>query len=100
MMNGTPMPQGAPSPAPEAPKKAPKDLIVGINSDLMQLVDMLGSSPATKAEAQEGAQLVQAYQALVEKLGGAPGEGKPEAPAPQGGAVSVEAGANPNARPM
>jgi hypothetical protein len=89
------------APAQEAPKKNPKDLVVGINSDLMQLVDMLSSNPATKAEAQEGAQIVQAYQSLVEKLGQAPGQQAPEEAGPKGPApVSPEAGANPNARPM
>lgn len=93
--------EGAAPEAQEAPKKAPKDLVVGINSDLMQLVDLLSATPATKPEAQEAAQLVQAYQSLVEKLGQAPGAQPAASPAPKGAApVPVEAGANPNARPM
>lgn len=92
-----PAPQAAPG--PQAPQKAPKDLVVGINSDMMQLQDMLSSSPATQDEAKAMAGLVSQYQALVESLGQAPGAPKPEAPAPQG-ALPPEAGANPNARPM
>lgn len=99
-----PMAEGS-APAPEAeaaaPKKSPKDLIVGINSDLMQLADMLGGNQATAEEAKAMGGLVQQYQSIVESLGQAPGAPKPQAPGASGPApVAPEAGANPNARPM
>lgn len=88
-------PQAAPLPDPaqKGPSKSPKDLIVGINDDLMQLAELLSATPATKQEAQQLAQLQQAYQGVVESLGQSPGEEEPQMPAPKGGVAPVEAGA-------
>lgn len=97
-----PVPAEPSAPPAEAngPKKSPKDLVVGINSDMMQLAEMLGANQATQEEAKALGALVQQYQSIVESLGQPPGGAKPQGPQMPSGAGAPEAGGNPNARPM
>lgn len=89
-------PQGAPEQA-QAQGSGPTQLISGLQSDMKKLGALLEKSGAGGPEAmEEYAALIQAFEGFIEKLMGGGGE---KAPAPSG-AASVEAGANPNARPV
>lgn len=106
-------PQGAPAPGPGAPDAAAKpapggapqggaaQLVSGIHTQLMQLMDLASKSPAiAPEEKQELGSIITQYQDFVQNvLGSAPGA-KPAPKAPQApGSVPPEAGASPNAKP-
>lgn len=90
------MPPQAPPPQdmPDAPAPGgAAELVAGIGSDMMKLADMVGAK--FPEEAQKLHQIIDAYKGFAESLTGAdPGQqqGPPST-------TSMEAGANPNARP-
>ena len=91
------MPKEAPesAPAPEAAPAKPggaRQLVSDIHDKLMDFADLLSKSEATSEEAQEAGALISQFQALVDKLGQAPGAKKPAA-AQAPGSVPMEAGA-------
>lgn len=94
-------PQGAPT-GPAAPKEGgAANLVTDINSNLMKLMEMVQSTPAVSPEEkQQLGSIITEYQAFVQGLGEAPGAKKPQAAPQAPSSVPVEAGANPNARPL
>jgi hypothetical protein len=105
MMNG--MPAGEPK-APQAPEEGdegsapnvgPKQLVTGIHTQMMALMDMMSKSPGIADEdKQELAAIISQYQNFVKTKLGSSGPQKPPQAPPSN--VSPEAAGNPNARPM
>lgn len=105
MMNGM---QAGAGPKPQDPNQAqegaesanlsPKQLVTGIHTQMMALLDMLGKAPGVGDDDKQALQgIISSYQDFVKNsLGSAPGQKGPQAP----GSVSPEAAGNPNARPM
>jgi hypothetical protein len=102
MMNGMPKAED-PSQEPQESSGGggAAQLVSGVHTQLMALMDMLDKSPSVGPEDKEAlGQIISQYQSFVQNnLGSAPGQ-KPQAGPPQPGSTSPEAGANPNARPM
>ena len=93
----------APEAAPPSPSKSPKDLVVGINDDMMQLMDLFAKTQAVSPEEKQRlGSVISEFQSIVDGLGQPPGAPKAPGAPPQGpsGPVTMEAGANPNARPV
>jgi hypothetical protein len=91
-----PIPSDPAAQAAPAQEGAPQDsqgggasqLVSGINSQLMQLMDIVGQSPAVDEADKHALQgVVQGFQSFVDGLGSA------KAGEPQGGVTSPEAGA-------
>lgn len=100
------LPNQAPE-APEAEQAQPAaggaaELVTGIHDGLTKLMELVSKTPAVGAEAPAAlAQILQSYEAFTESLGQPAGEAAPqEAPGPGHGTSGMEAGGNPNARPM
>jgi hypothetical protein len=105
MMNGMPKdPQAADAPAPQGDQPqgsgGAAQIVSGIHTQLMALMDMLDKSPSIGDESKQAlGEIIAQYQSFVKNdLGSAPGQKPPAAPQPA--VSSPEAGANPNARPM
>jgi hypothetical protein len=74
-------------PAPEQASGGASQLVSSIHTQMSQLMQMMGQSPAVGDEdKQKLAQLIQGFESFVEGLGSAPGKN------PQPGNVPSEAG--------
>lgn len=99
-----PMPpaQGAPAPQAPAPQgPAPgaggaAQLLTLLHEGLMKLAKISASNPQAQ---QAVAGLIKQFESVASVLAGGPQGGGP-APMPQRGNAPMEAGANPNARPL
>jgi hypothetical protein len=101
-MNGMPKPEAEQAEAPEAAANvSPKQLVTGIHTQMMALMDMLSKSPGIGDEAKAGlGGIISQYQDFVKnELGSAPGQKAPQGPQAPGSVTPEQAG-NPNARPM
>ncbi len=92
-----------PMPEQEAPAQesgGATGLVTQIHSNMMDLSDMFDKSPAIPPEdKQELAGLIQGFQALVDKLGQAPGQSQPSKAPAKPGYADFNAGAA-DAKPM
>lgn len=95
----SPAPQGAPQGAPQS--GGASDLVNQINSSLMKLGSMIQQA-GLKEDIPLVQQTLQSFHQLVQSLGNPKGQGGGggPAPAPMPANSPVEAGGNPNARPM
>lgn len=92
---------GAPSaPAPQGGGAA--GLVTEIHDGLLKLMDMVQKTGAIPPEEkQQLGSIITQYQGFVDGLGQpAGGAPKPQGPVPAPGSAPMEAGANPNARPL
>lgn len=82
------------APPQEAPQGGATDLVVGINSGMMSLMEIMEQSPAVSPEdKQKLGVLIQGFQSFVSDLGQAPGQAPPQGVAPTGVAPANAGGA-------
>lgn len=105
MMNGMPMGQAKEAQDPNqqsegeaSPNVSPKQLVTGIHTQLMALMDMIAKAPGIGDQTKQALSgIISQYQDFVKNdLGSGPSQKAPSAP----GSVAPEVAGNPNARPM
>lgn len=97
-----PMPEGAQAPAEGAPAQSgggPAQLVSVLSTGMKKLGSFLEKAGVDPEKLQEYAGLIHSFEAFVDGAMGGEESEAPARPAPSG-AGSVEAGGNPNARPM